>query len=58
MSRTFAHRDQRDTVIAPEQRGRRVGRPPVRRTGTRSAVIAAALAELNALTADDVLAAS
>lgn len=43
MSRTVhAPRTESFTAIT---RGQRVGRPPVRRTGTRSAVIAAALAE-------------
>lgn len=49
MSRTYAHAlttDRRIERSATEQRGQRVGRPPVRRTGTRAAVIAAALAEI------------
>lgn len=46
MSRTL-HIRPADTgeTFAPVRRGQRVGRPPVRRTGTRAAVIAAALAE-------------
>lgn len=50
MSHTYAHSQTSDRRIeraATEQRGQRVGRPPVRRTGTRAAVIAAALAELD-----------
>lgn len=44
MSRTV-HAVRPDADASPVTRGQRVGRPPVRRTGTRSAVIAAALAE-------------
>lgn len=44
MSRTYAHTPDADTTPRVT-RGQRKGAPPVRRTGTRSAVIAAALAE-------------
>jgi hypothetical protein len=43
MSRTYAHRP--DYVTEPPRRGQVKGAPPVRRTGTRVAVVAAALAE-------------
>lgn len=46
MSRTFSHATSNDTPAATLRRGQRNdGRPPVRRTGTRAAIIAAALAE-------------
>lgn len=44
MSRTYSHATT-DTTETRVTRGQRKGQPPVRRTGTRAAVIAAALAE-------------
>lgn len=44
MSRTFTHAHETRTE-ATIRRGQRKGHPPIRRTGTRAAVIAAALAE-------------
>lgn len=45
MSRTFAHTIADQPIDTRVTRGQRKGHPPVRRTGTRAAVIAAALAE-------------
>lgn len=45
MSRTYAHTHDTLPTETRVTRGQRKGHPPVRRTGTRSAVIAAALAE-------------
>lgn len=44
MSRTYVHAHA-DIIETRLQRGQRKGHPPVRRTGTRAAIIAAALAE-------------
>lgn len=49
MSRTVHVRPSDADQLAPVRRGQRVGRPPIRRTGTRAAVIAAALAEYGEL---------
>jgi hypothetical protein len=45
MSRTYAHRPDYVTELPTPRRGQVKGAPPVRRTGTRAAVVAAALAE-------------